>query len=1289
MNYLFDNVKTTQTKNNNKKKLTYVQALNLIKQFIIDKDADDIDNDALDMIQINTLITLFYKHDYARKIINEYLNSYENINKFTKKEILLFLKEIFHYYCIDPSILFPLYKKYKTKIKMDKKLNFIKPYEYKIIENEINTLYNDDYKSARKNKNNTKKMSLNTVINNFKNIKSSTLCKKCTLRNGGLVLFDSNNKSDISNCDILFVGEAPGKDEVEQNKPFVGRSGKLLRRMIEKYFSNKKWFISNTCLCRPDNNRTPTSDELNNCAPNLDKIIEITNPKYIVSLGKTAITRLNANPNNSGILSLRGKISNYKHQNGKSYKVFPTVHPSYIIRGNKESIYDEDFTKLLNLLNDKENDNSKDNIETEDNNSSILAITLDEKYYTDYYLIDIVYDYNKKLIYYIFRNRKTYKRELLSLEDNKTFYYYLSETPNDRHVTKINKTIKPMIGYPPKNIDNSKYTLYEADIPNVLKHSIDYYYNLEMRKLDNSFKPLIMYLDIEVATKNREFPSPEEAKYPISIISFRYGDIKKSFVFSKTSGNINEKILNGYEVEFFSSERTMIEKFKEHIRKVDIITAWNVSFDMGYIINRFQNKLKRSFKDASPLNMYPKIDLKRNIIEVPGIIIIDLLSSYKQLTYGERESYKLDYIANYELGERKLEKGSDFGLIFKKDKKRALLYNIDDVEKILKLDQKLSIISFESELRNSTAVTWNYISHVSKIVESNMIKFLKSKNMILRNNYGHKSSNIPKIGAYVKTPINGLHYGIYIVDFKSLYPSIIQTFNIGIDTYVAKFENLWHDVKDYLNNVEKQYVLFIDPSIENKKVKMNLSEIKDFLNDKILTPYGTIFYKHEVNPSINYDILTYLADKRNYHKKKMKNAKNQHEKQEENNKQRTFKEISNSNYGYYGFEGSRLFDVDITNTITTTGQYLIKVSARYSNLLKTKNIDEIKIIDVTNEIFDKWWINFNTNKIKNDKYEYKIKDIDLDDTVYTDTDSIYKKIIDNIKKPKYEDVMKLGDKIFKDINEILYPSIISKLFNFESDKNHLLLEYEDYAERAYWPAKKKKRYAYITRDKNISIKGLEIQRSDYPSITRERLKKLVEIILTEDDVKIIPKLEKEIKETDIMMQNMIDNFDTTICKPVSFSTNEYKKVPSHVIGMNLWNILNEREDFRPGTKGYQFLVTVNLDSFDNNTKTEIKQMLNNLGFKGQISNIVVPEDYSQDQIKRFFDKFSTSRRNDIDPTPPIKVNKKEMMNFIWYQRVLNLLESISDFSYIFSLYDIKQNKINEIYDSKFADMFNF
>lgn len=152
------------------------------------------------------------------------------------------------------------------------------------------------------------------------------------------------------NADVLLVGEAPGADEDREGKPFVGRSGMLLDKMLAAAgIERKNCYITNVLMWRPPGNRTPTSAEVAVSLPFLKRKIELINPKIIVALGAPAANALT--DTTDPISKIRGKWLEYEVSVGKKIDLLPTFHPAYLLRNpaHKEKSW-ADLLKLRKKL---------------------------------------------------------------------------------------------------------------------------------------------------------------------------------------------------------------------------------------------------------------------------------------------------------------------------------------------------------------------------------------------------------------------------------------------------------------------------------------------------------------------------------------------------------------------------------------------------------------------------------------------------------------------------------------------------------------------------------------------------------------------------------------------------------------------------------------------------------------------------------------------------------------------------------------------------------------------------
>jgi uracil-DNA glycosylase family 4 len=163
-------------------------------------------------------------------------------------------------------------------------------------------------------------------------------CVKCPLAKTRInVVFGEGNPK----AKLMFIGEAPGADEDEQARPFVGRAGQLLTKIIEAMgLKREDVYIANILKCRPPENRNPLPEEIECCSPYLLEQVRIIGPKVICALGKfSSQTLLNTE---TPISQLRGNFHDYH-----GTKLMPTYHPAYLLRNpsEKKTVW-EDMKKI-------------------------------------------------------------------------------------------------------------------------------------------------------------------------------------------------------------------------------------------------------------------------------------------------------------------------------------------------------------------------------------------------------------------------------------------------------------------------------------------------------------------------------------------------------------------------------------------------------------------------------------------------------------------------------------------------------------------------------------------------------------------------------------------------------------------------------------------------------------------------------------------------------------------------------------------------------------------------------
>ena len=176
--------------------------------------------------------------------------------------------------------------------------------------------------------------------------KTCTRCPRlCSSRTQ--VVFGSGNKD----AKILFIGEAPGANEDAQGIPFCGASGQVLNQLLDSVgLSREDIFITNTILCRPEKNRNPEKEEIENCRERLDTLLKIMQPKVIVTIGNFATERI---IKKKGITTIHGKIFPTIIQ-GISLDVVPVIHPANLLyQGRNPQVFQQmkdDFAVIASLV---------------------------------------------------------------------------------------------------------------------------------------------------------------------------------------------------------------------------------------------------------------------------------------------------------------------------------------------------------------------------------------------------------------------------------------------------------------------------------------------------------------------------------------------------------------------------------------------------------------------------------------------------------------------------------------------------------------------------------------------------------------------------------------------------------------------------------------------------------------------------------------------------------------------------------------------------------------------------
>lgn len=594
----------------------------------------------------------------------------------------------------------------------------------------------------------------------------------------------------------------------------------------------------------------------------------------------------------------------------------------------------------------------------------------------------------------------------------------------------------------------------------------------------------VVSLDIEVDASGG-FPDISSADKQVTAITMSKRG--KMVVF----GYHDFVIPEGQDVTYLKckDEADLLDKFIRVWRSSqfvpDVLTGWNVEFfDMPYMINRITRILgPESAKRLSPWGILTSREVeiagRQYVIpEVVGLTILDYMQLYRKFSFTMQESYRLDYIAQVVLGDRKLdyhalgyENLNDF---YERDYQKYIEYNIQDTRLVDRLEDKLKFIEQVFALAYNGKI--NYLDTFTSVRSWDMLihnELLDKKIVIPQFDPGERVKDEPIEGAYVKDPQTGMHQWVVSFDLNSLYPHLIMQYNISPETFVGMISSL--NVKDGVDRILNGALN--DPGIRKEMQAQNVT----------VAATGCMFDKDFQGflPSM----MQRLYDDRVRYKDQMLDAKRKYEKNPTydlekeiarcHNMQLAMKILLNSAYGALGNKFFRWFDPRYAESITKSGQ----LSIRWM---------EKKINDYLNK------------SLKTDKVDYVIA---------VDTDSMYISLDRFVQKygqgKTTEQIVKYLDKVCEEIFEPYIDRCYAELAEYvNAFDQKMKMKREAIADKGIWTAKKR----YILNVHNnegvqysepkLKIMGIEAVRTSTPAVVRDSIKKALNMIMTktEDDL---------------------------------------------------------------------------------------------------------------------------------------------------------------------------------------------
>ena len=640
--------------------------------------------------------------------------------------------------------------------------------------------------------------------------------------------------------------------------------------------------------------------------------------------------------------------------------------------------------------------------------------------------------------------------------------------------------------------------------------------------------PLVTYfIDIETYSPD-DFPSPDIAKDRINVITL-YDTSKGKFITWGTSKL--EKDIDNVKYIYCPTEYELLAKFVSFIESnpPDIISGWNSQFfDIPYIIMRTVKVLgDDAHHRLSPVrnvycrNVRGKFGNDQTRWYISGISSLDYLDVYQKFSPGVKESYKLDAIAEEELGDKKIDYGNiNLSELADQDWQTFVEYNVQDVNLLVKMDDKLRYLELLRMLAYTGLTTLEGGMGTLGVVTGAAV--IKSRgDQLLMPTFLKDEATGKNPGAYVGEPQNGFQKSILSFDANSLYPNTMISLNMSPETKVGKI--IHKDDKE----VHVRHV-------SDKIYKLTHTKFKEFLDkDKIAISRAGILFsqtKKGIIPEIVDNIYQQRVEIRKEHKKlrrelsKLKKTDSNYKKLKQkvdqlDTKQFTLKILINSIYGYFGNKMAPFGDDDIASSITLTGQGVIKKS----------------------------------NKILTDYIADIIKDVDVNPIVYNDTDSSYisiQSLMDHLGEPF-------------SVDNIVTPAAYKVA---EEIENHLNIEISKWAELSLNSADtrfvfkrecmcdvgiflQKKRYVLHVLDdegfkcKKFKYTGVEVVRSTLPKTIKPLVKDIIETMITTQSY----------SETSAIFREAYDQFRELPLEDIAFvmGIREYDKYANKCTNYNV------------------------------------------------------------------------------------------------------------------------------------------
>ena len=581
-------------------------------------------------------------------------------------------------------------------------------------------------------------------------------------------------------------------------------------------------------------------------------------------------------------------------------------------------------------------------------------------------------------------------------------------------------------------------------------------------------------LDIEVKSENG-FPDVESAAEEVLLITIQ--DYATKQIRTWGQGPFNNKQQN-VKYRSFSSERDLLMDFINwwmmEENAPEVVTGWNIElYDIPYLVRRLDRVLgEKLMKRMSPWGLVTERETfiagrKHISYDVGGITQLDYLQLYKKFTYKAQESYRLDYIANVELGQKKLDHSEfdTFKDFYTHGWQKFVEYNIIDVELVDRMEDKMKLIELAVTMAYDAKANYADVFSQVRMWDTIIYNYLKKRNIVIPpKERSDKDSKYA--GAYVKEPIPGKYDWVVSFDLNSLYPHLIMQYNISPET-LCEDRHPSATVERILNE-ELTFEMYKDNAVCANGA-MYRKDVRGFLPELMEKIYKdrTVFKKKM------------LAAKQEYEKTPTKTLEKEIARC--NNIQMARKIQLNSAYGAIGNQYFRYYKLANAEAITLSGQVSIrwienKVNGYLNKLLQTEEVDYVIASDT--------------------------------DSIYLNMGPLVTKFFGN-KSDDKNAVVSILDKICKDKLEPFIEQSYQDLADYVSAyEQKMQMKRENIAERGIWTAKKR----YILNvwnsegvqynEPKLKMMGIEAVKSSTPAPCRQMIKDGLKLMMngTEDEV---------------------------------------------------------------------------------------------------------------------------------------------------------------------------------------------